>query len=1617
MKKGKQKIAALLCTCIMANLVFPASAGKLEMSVKRSSKTQLSSESNLNAENKELSGNLTKEPEKTSTNSNAEQNKETPVKKLPVRMALSRNAAADTSDLKDAEIEVTGDCVYTGKKLTPEITVTLDGKELTKGNDYEVVYGKDVDGDAPQAIDKMKYNDNMNAGVGFGILQIKAANGNSNNITGTKYYSFDIEKATLTEDNFNNFTNLGFTINFQPTLANASDAAVYGNSLNNVHFANSSSARAWSWKKGSDISDTFLETLGKNTYTAICKLGNYGENSDTNFYDPKVEIEIDVQPRNLSSLSGSEKLIANTIDSNGQSFTPEYTGEDQTPKFNVQARLSRAEWYNLQEGTDYTIGEYKNNINAGDNTASVVIIGKGNYTGQIEKTFTISKADPLKFLEKDSRFSPDGVDGFTWSVPFGTSLSDIKTQLDGLTENSNGWNIKGLAGGSNQPGDDFIFEPNGRFYQYYIKYQSSNSNYKNYGISNTAYIYTKITTPRNINESSVTPTFSGITSGQTAIFPYTGQPVEPEITITDQLWGGTQTLPPDKTYDITYKNNTRPGTAIATITAKGVYTGTRTLTFEIKEVPSIAKAKITLPNETVGYTGSTHTPEPTVELGGKILKKGTDYTVSYEENTNPGAAYVTVTGTAQGELGYYGSKTVSFFILPPTNLTAQYGTLLTQISSLLPWFNTNWKWKDANAFVGNAGTQTPLANFNDGKTQKNNIPVTINVTAKPIDDSSISLQLPGAPFVYHPDHAITPKPVLVDETLNRTLVEGTDYTLAYANNNDAGTGTVTITGTGNYSGTRTKAFVINKADVELTVTDKNGRKLEADETINLMTRDSASAFTVTRRGDGAITYSDGNKGVFTAADAATGAASGVALTPTAPGNAILTIQVDATANYNSITATFPVVVSRIPISRTDIQITDPGPWTYNGSAFTPAITVTDTKLSSGNLLTVNTEYKLVYTDNINAGEAKITVTGLGDYEGSVIVPFTINKADYQAEPPARITAVYGQQLKELSLPKADPYDLFWTWKQPENEVGNVGEHTVDVYLAEGRNYHEKTASLTVAVEPKVLEDSMISLEYEEHEYTGRALEPSVTVTYRDRIVPESQYDISYVNNTERGTAAVTLTGKENFTGTVTKEFKIVEAAIRNEHIKLEENTWIYDGTQHTPAATVTVYGNILQKDTDYTVTYGENIHAGKEASVIITGQGNYTGTATVFFTIEKAVNPATPSNIRYQAVYGQKLEEIAVDGDWDWENPKDRVGNVGENEHPIFLAETLDYLKKTELAFVTVTTKTLTEDMVTMDELSLVYDGLEKRPVVYVDDKDALITADDYELQYENNLHAGTALVTVRAKGNYHGEVKKNFTIEKAQPILTVGTGLVLEKALRDGSFSLEAVLSNGESLSYSSSDPTVASVDAQGTVTLLAAGTTDLTVDYKGSQDYLPVQVTVKLTVTGRTTSSGGGSSSGGSRRSTTNIYDCVPTGYQGDTKIIGSARVPGYVETGSWNQDMDGSWKLMDANNQPVVNRWIAAYNPYANLSNGQSAFDWFRFDAEGRMLTGWFTDEDGEVYYLNPDSDCTKGRMVTGWYMIDGIWYYFETMPNGKRGRLLRRTVTPDGYSVDENGVWIQ
>lgn len=68
---------------------------------------------------------------------------------------------------------------------------------------------------------------------------------------------------------------------------------------------------------------------------------------------------------------------------------------------------------------------------------------------------------------------------------------------------------------------------------------------------------------------------------------------------------------------------------------------------------------------------------------------------------------------------------------------------------------------------------------------------------------------------------------------------------------------------------------------------------------------------------------------------------------------------------------------------------------------------------------------------------------------------------------------------------------------------------------------------------------------------------------------------------------------------------------------------------------------------------------------------------------------------------------------------------------------------------------------------------------------------------------------------------------------------------------------------------------------------------------------------------------------------------------------------------------------------------------------------------MVTGWFTDQYGYKYYLNPVDDGTLGSMRTGWQVIDRRAYYFNTMSDGFKGRLLVNTVTPDGYQVGADG----
>lgn len=117
---------------------------------------------------------------------------------------------------------------------------------------------------------------------------------------------------------------------------------------------------------------------------------------------------------------------------------------------------------------------------------------------------------------------------------------------------------------------------------------------------------------------------------------------------------------------------------------------------------------------------------------------------------------------------------------------------------------------------------------------------------------------------------------------------------------------------------------------------------------------------------------------------------------------------------------------------------------------------------------------------------------------------------------------------------------------------------------------------------------------------------------------------------------------------------------------------------------------------------------------------------------------------------------------------------------------------------------------------------------------------------------------------------------------------------------------------------------------------------------------------------------------------------------------------QTGQWVLNDRGWWYDLGNGLWPS-NQWSCLYY------NGR--YDWYYFDQEGYMVTGWYTDAEGKSYYFHPTADGRRGYMYTGWNLIDGAWYYFSTESGEKCGMLLKNTTTPDGYVVNEDGMWVR
>ena len=420
----------------------------------------------------------------------------------------------------------------------------------------------------------------------------------------------------------------------------------------------------------------------------------------------------------------------------------------------------------------------------------------------------------------------------------------------------------------------------------------------------------------------------------------------------------------------------------------------------------------------------------------------------------------------------------------------------------------------------------------------------------------------------------------------------------------------------------------------------------------------------------------------------------------------------------------------------------------------------------------------------------------------------------------------------------------------------------------------------------------------------------------------------------------------------------------------------YSGKEQTPTPTVTVNGTELVKDRDYTISYGNNVNAGSNASITIEGIGDYFASATRYFTINRLyIHNASIASIANQQYTGSALEpklQVSYGGRQLVENVDYTVrysNNVevgtatatitGKGNYSSTKSTTFTIEKKpdgssgnTDSGGSTEPTKTPISSATVSGVANQSYTGkaLTPKPTVKVGST-TLREGTDYTLSYKNNVNAGTASVIVTGKGNYTGAVTKTFTIAK--------------RSISGATVSVATQTYTGKALTPK---PTV----KVGSTTLKEG--TDYTLSYKNNTNV----GTATVTMTGKGNYTG--------TRTATFKIEAQP-----------AAKAP--AVTGSWVQSGGRWWFSYDAKTRAAQKK---AYPAGEWVTVGGRRY---HFDGAGWMHSGWLS-LSGRWYWLGAD-----GAMRTGWQLVGGAWYYM-----GPDGAMLtgRQKVGDATYYLDPSGA---
>lgn len=489
----------------------------------------------------------------------------------------------------------------------------------------------------------------------------------------------------------------------------------------------------------------------------------------------------------------------------------------------------------------------------------------------------------------------------------------------------------------------------------------------------------------------------------------------------------------------------------------------------------------------------------------------------------------------------------------------------------------------------------------------------------------------------------------------------------------------------------------------------------------------------------------------------------------------------------------------IGAASSDLKTNDIKSRRYNGKPYEPSITVSILKGNKRVTLKKDRDYELTYKNNVNPSKnAAAIFKGIGNYKGQKTIHFTIeppiNLKDAETrisdikskryngtpyEPSVTVTAF--NEKKRVTLKKDRDYTL--TYKDNSNTGTEEKEATA---VITGKGEYTGTVEQKFIVLPQIDLTAASISNIKSRVYNGKAYEPNISVSILSgnkqvTLKKDRDYKLTYKDNinasTEKIQPSVTITGIGEYKGSKTENFTITPKDIKK--LKIVTDSMCVGST----AADIYVFdGTIYVSWQNYTVNYNVNPENPKDVTADITANKNtnYTGKVRVKFNVydvpsEKLIDRnSVPSNYGSAVYTGKPITRNittvrAKDGTELIPNKDYSVkyqNNINVGKATVTITGKGKFKGKVVRTFDIKSANISNEEQITITSniSPKTYNGKEQKPtnvtIKTVENKKLALNK-DYTLTYSNNIHSGTASITIRGIGNNcTGSTIIPFTIE-----------------------------------------------------------------------------------------------------------------------------------------------------------------------------------------------------------------------------------------------------------------